>query len=241
MPIPIQHIDLTFPTPAENIAYEEVLLEQVPVEGAVLRFWESEKPFVVLGTAQKLYEEVYEERCVADGIPILRRCSAGGCVLQGLGSLNFTLALPMSKDVNTIRGSYCYILGKLCDTFAKQGIPLKMEGICDLTLEGAKVSGNAQRRKKDALLHHGTLLYHIDHTALERYLREPADRPEYRANRTHQQFVTTIPLDAVTLKKIVLEAFEVTESLPAPEEAILKRIAELAREKYSDHDWTYRR
>ena len=62
--------------------------------------------------------------------------------------------------------------------------------------DGRKVSGNAQRRGRRALLHHGTLLYDFDPGLAARYLKEPIRRPAYRSGRCHADFIGNLPLSA---------------------------------------------
>jgi lipoate-protein ligase A len=120
--IAMRHLDLTLPSPAENLACDEALLDwceensgigfqpvqmtskqaggAVPLPGGegILRFWESPELFVVVGYANKVSTEVDMAACEARKIPILRRCSGGGTVVQGPGCLNYTLVLPITKD-----------------------------------------------------------------------------------------------------------------------------------------------
>jgi lipoate-protein ligase A len=65
-----------------------------------------------------------------------------------------------------------------------------------LAIAGRKVSGNAQRRGARALLHHGTLLYAFDARVAQRYLKEPARRPDYRGDRRHAEFLGNLPLSS---------------------------------------------
>ena len=67
-------------------------------------------------------------------------------------------------------------------------------------LRGRKVSGNAQRRGRRALIHHGTLLYDFDPGLAARYLKEPARQPAYRAARRHAEFIGNLPLSAETIR-----------------------------------------
>jgi lipoate-protein ligase A len=98
--IAMRHLDLTLPSPAENLACDEGLLDWCESGDGVecLRFWESPEPFVVVGYANKVETEVNVAACEARKIPILRRCSGGGTVVQGPGCLNYTLVLPIAKD-----------------------------------------------------------------------------------------------------------------------------------------------
>lgn len=241
----MHRLDLTLTTPAENLALEEVLLDEAESGrgGEVLRFWESPTPFVVLGVSQVLADHVNEEGCRAAGVPVLRRCSAGGCVLQGPGSLNFTLILRRDRhpDLANIRSSYCYILCRVREALAALGIEVRHEGISDVAMQGRKVSGNAQKRRRHYLLHHGTLLYRFDPDLMARCLREPADQPAYRGDRSHRDFLTALPAGQSDLIEALTTRFEVQERrgplLPGEEQAV----ARLVETKYGDADWTHRR
>jgi lipoate-protein ligase A len=93
-------LDLTFPSPAENLACDEALLDGCEAGGVeeILRFWESPKHFVVVGYANKVVREVNVAACKAQGVPIFRRCSGGGTVVQGPGCLNYALVLLITAD-----------------------------------------------------------------------------------------------------------------------------------------------
>jgi len=213
------------------------------VVSPTLRFWESASPFVVLGVGQVAADEVHLEACRTDSVPVFRRCSAGGCVLQGPGSLNFTLALTFEScpEVRQLKQSYCVILHALEDAFARAGVQVKHRGICDLAMGDQKVSGNAQRRRRTAMLHHGTLLHAVDFDVMERYLRMPQDRPDYRGERSHRDFIRALPCSADALRDIVRDAFRdmAVESETSAWER--ERAEALMREKYADPAWNFRR
>ena len=241
----MRYLDLSFATPEENLACDEVLLEAVESgrRDEVLRFWESPVPFVVVGVAQALRDEVYEDACRRDRIPMMRRCSGGGCVLQGPGCLNFVLVLAYEKhpEIHTLRGSYGFILGRIAGAFRSRGIALEHEGVADLAVRGRKVSGNAQRRKRNAMLHHGTLLYGMGHEGMGQYLREPSARPDYRGERSHESFVERLDAAPETLRDIVRDAFGVVGPADVLDTGELEAVRGLAQEKYASFEWTYRR
>ncbi len=238
-------LDLSFHDPAMNLALDEVLLDSAERgrAGECLRFWECPVPFVVLGVSQKVHEEVCEDACQRDGVPILRRCSAGGCVLQGPGSLNFSLVLSYERGpaLRNIRESYCYILCRIRASLESRGVQVSLEGISDLAIKGRKVSGNAQKRRRSFVLHHGSALYRVDALAMGRYLKEPRDRPAYRGSRLHDSFVSVLPLGAEELRRAVREAFDTPEVAVEPLPDELAEAHTLAREKYRDPAWTFRR
>ena len=238
-------LDFSFRSPTQNLALDEVLLDNADSGrgGEVLRFWESSVPFVVLGLTQVLRHEVHEKNCVDDRVRILRRASAGGCALQGPGSLNYTLVLSNDRrpEISTIRGSYCYILERLCEALGRRGAPAHHKGISDLAIGGKKISGSAQKRRRRFILHHGTLLHDVDIDKIERYLREPIDRPQYRGARTHRGFLRAVPLTPRELREAVCEAFDIEYRPAKPSPWEIEATKELARERYATLEWIRRR
>jgi lipoate---protein ligase len=191
-------IDRTFASPEENLAFDDGLL----VEGGreTLRFWESPVHFVVLGRSGTLEKEVNVAACQAAGIPVLRRSSGGGTVLQGPGCLNYTLALSLASSpaLTNVPASYGILLNRIARALRLPG--LEVRGT-DILLWGRKVSGNAQRRTGGWLLHHGTILHGLDGDLMERFLLEPPKRPAHRGSRTHRLFVTSLHIGSHDLKQ----------------------------------------
>ena len=233
-------LDLTLPSAEENLALDEALLHAAEAGelGEVLRLWEWPLPAVVLGSGGKLVDEVDESACLADGVPILRRSSGGGTVLLGRGCLCFSLILNYSRDARLveIRASYLAILGRLLDALAVPG--LTIAGISDLAIDGLKVSGNAQQRKRSHLLHHGTLLYAFDLPLVSRYLRQPLRQPEYRANRPHDAFVRNLDRSRTELVACLRNGWQAHQELTAWP---TQRVAELLRDRYGRMEWHRRR
>src|SRR3989338_2273939 len=106
--------DISFPSPQENILFDEALLAlaEQGKGGEVLRFWESLTTFIVLGRIGKVEEDIYIENVARDEVMVLRRSSGGGTVVQGKGCLNFSLILVKDRDpsLNDLRKSYRDIL-----------------------------------------------------------------------------------------------------------------------------------
>jgi len=236
-------LDLTLSTPAENLACDEALLEAAEEQGgpAVLRFWESASPFVVLGYANQLAEEVNVEACRAMGVPILRRCTGGGTVLQGPGCLNYSVVLRIdqSPELQSITGTNQYVMSRNRDAIARLlGHPVSIEGHTDLATGLLKFSGNAQRRKREWLLFHGTFLLDFDLGLIEILLRPPPRQPDYRQNRTHQEFVTQLGLSPELVKAAMREQWQVSAVLAEVPE---RRIEQLVAGRYSRDEWNLRR
>ncbi|HLD69759.1 MAG TPA: lipoate--protein ligase family protein [Candidatus Omnitrophota bacterium] len=223
--------DISFPTPEENILFDEVLLHlaEKGIQGEVLRFWESSSPFIVLGKTGVLQEDVHIPRAIQEKIPVLRRSSGGGTVVQGKGCLNFSLVLSKQSRpaLGDLGKSYSYILGKVIEALSRLNVDAVFKPVSDLALRACekKFSGNAQRRARNFILHHGTILYGFDLSVIERFLKMPEKIPEYRRGRGHLDFVDNISRSVQDIKDALAHIFQVEKkqpSLTTQEEACLK-------------------
>src|SRR5690349_6350846 len=110
----MQFLYLTLPPPEENLACDEALLEfcEKGCHEGLLRFWEPDRHFVVLGYANKASTEANLPACEDGLIPVLRRCSGGGTVLQGPGCLNYSLVLRIQENpaMESITGTNNFIM-----------------------------------------------------------------------------------------------------------------------------------
>jgi lipoate-protein ligase A len=233
-------LDLTLAEPSANLACDEALLEECEGnrQAEVLRFWEPREYFVVLGYANRAEAEVNLAACREASIGVFRRCSGGGTVLQGPGCLNYSLALNVAEHpaLETITAANRHIMTRHQQALAGVlGRTVRVEGVTDLTLDGLKFSGNAQRRKREAMLFHGTFLLSLDISLLERFLPMPSRQPDYRAARTHGQFVTNLNLPAERIKQALRKEWGAAECCEGPP-VVPPRLLE----KYAGREWNGR-
>ncbi len=231
-------LDLTLSLPVENLALDEALLEELDEPGGdpVLRFWETDRLFVVLGRGSRLTDDVDLTTCEGDGIPILRRASGGGTVLQGPGCLSYAFVLPLDwhPDLANIRATNRFILERIAAALHAWEPATRFHGISDLAIDGRKISGNAQRRTKNALLFHGTILHGMSADLVARYLRHPSRQPDYRLNRPHQTFLRTINASPQAIKQALAASWNAestasswpTARMPHAIETVLARSRE---------------
>ena len=233
-------IDLTLPSIEQNLALDEWLLTAVN-DGTVspcLRLWEVDRFAVVMGSASRVDDEVDLPRCRQDGVPILRRCSGGGVVVLGSGCLAYTIVLPILEGDRNITAFTQSLMGRVARAFQARVPGIEVCGTSDLAVNGKKVSGNAQRWRKRAALHHGTLLYDFPLDAVGRYLQMPLKEPEYRARRNHDDFVINLELSGSELRAGLIDAWNATSmDFEVPSNAI----DELVASKYSTDAWNLRR
>ena len=240
----ISILDLTLETPAENLALDEALLDECDTGSGVetLRVWQPTSVFVVVGYANSIEKEVDVAACQAAGVPVFRRCTGGGTVLQMPGVLNYNLVLriPETGALSTLTGTNQWIMGRLRDALAAApglGQRLAVRGISDLCLEDRKVMGSAQRRKRGSLVFHGSLLLSADLTLIQQLLRFPSKQPDYRANRSHDDFCTNLGLTPASAKARIREAWSPSEPL---REVPRDRLAQLIHLRYGREEWNRR-
>jgi lipoate---protein ligase len=239
----MRRLDLSLPTPEENLALDEALLEEAEVAGAgpeageTLRLWEAPDPVVVVGRSSRLAKEVDREACRKLGIPVLRRVSGGAAVVAGPGCLMYALVLGLRHRsvLRAVDAAHRFVLG----TVARALSPLvpagvSCQGISDLVAGGRKCSGNSMRIRRDHLLYHGTLLYDFDLELVGRCLPMPPRQPAYRAGRLHEEFLTNLPAEPVAIRAALALAFDAKEPRADwPQD----RVAELVRTRYGRREW----
>lgn len=235
-------IDLTLPSPEENLALDEVLLDfcETGFPHEILRFWEYSKHFVVLGYSNSLKSEVKISACRKDHIPVLRRASGGGTVLQGSGCFNYTLILNISrhKDLSGISFTNAYIMKKHADALSRiLRKQTEFKGSSDLALNNLKFSGNAQRRKKYFLLFHGTILNHFNLTLISKYLKMPSKQPDYRLNRRHEDFIANIHVPSEKLKILFKKVWKAKAEI---KEVPLDNVSRMVQTRYANPEWIFR-
>jgi lipoate-protein ligase A len=248
--------DIPFATPADSLAADEALLDwcEAGHGSETLAFWEPREPFVVLGYAKQVAGEVNVAVCAARGVPIFRRCSGGGTVVQMPGGLNYSLVLRITEagPTRNISSANQFIMEKNCAAIqtvlaAKGGWPMtvSVRGHTDLAIapgdarpdQFRKIAGNAQRRRKQFLLFHGTFLLNCDLSLIDDLLPMPALQPDYRARRPHGQFVANLRLPVSAVKAALAREWCAETPLADPP---LVAMEKLAREKYSRHDWNHK-
>ena len=232
-------LDLTLPTPEANLACDEALLDdcEEKQDQEVLRFWESPEPFVVLGLASRKEREADLPACAARGIPVLRRCSGGGAVVQGPGCLSYALVLRIAGNgaLERIDSANAFVMERHRRALAEAtGLPIRRQGVTDLAVGQRKFSGNAQRRRRRFLLFHGTFLLDFPIPLIEEILPYPPRTPAYRRGRPHRAFVTNLRQPAARIKTLLMRTWNAEPgNADVPHEAI----ASLVEQKYAVRSW----
>jgi lipoate-protein ligase A len=238
----MKYLDRTLRTPQENLAADEALLDWCEKGSGdeILRFWEPRQHFVVLGYSNRTRIEVNLDSCKKLAVPVLRRCSGGGTVLQGPGCLNYALLLKIHGDspLANIAAANAFIMNRNRNALNSllDGKVL-IQGHTDLTFQELKFSGNSQRRRRHFLLFHGSFLLNLDLTLVEQVLKMPSQQPQYRRHRSHKDFLTNLGLSADDIKDALKRAWDAGDTL---EKIPQKHVEQLVREKYTTDAWNFK-
>ncbi|MEM3088159.1 MAG: biotin/lipoate A/B protein ligase family protein, partial [Candidatus Bathyarchaeia archaeon] len=120
-----------------------------------------------------------------------------------------------------------------------------------IIVNGKKISGNAQTRRGNAILQHGTILLDADIRTMFKVLRVGIEKISDKAIKTVEERVTTINREMgrrVTFEEVANalkigfeEALEIELLKNALTEEEMVLATRLQTEKYQSRDWTFSR
>src|SRR5262249_22126510 len=139
-----------------------------------------------------------------------------------------------------IATSYQYVLRLVAEGLGWSALGAAFAGTSDLAINSRKFSGNSQQRKQRFMLHHGTLLYGFDLERVSRYLHMPEKQPEYRAGRSHKDFMMNLSARRSELIEPLAAAWHAT-ALPQAWHQAKTYLPQLVAEKYSQVAWLRKR
>ena len=176
-----------------NMAADEVLLEAAADRGvASLRFYTWTEPTLSLG----YFQPADAVKSLDLGLPWVRR-STGGAAIVHHHELTYALALPEGKPWQAPGSWICRFHHLLREILADSDLASQVvacgeerklgEILCflhqtpgDLVLNGSKVAGSAQRKRRGALLQHGSLLLsRSEHAPMLPGINDVAEPPGY--------------------------------------------------------------
>ena len=228
--------------PFFNLAAEDFLLHERKEDFLVLSVNE---PSVILGKHQVAQREVNARLTSEDNIPVLRRISGGGTVFHDHGNLNFAF-IRQSEEGKQV--DFRYYTQPVIDFLGYLGIKAVFEGKNDLTVDGLKISGNAEHVFRERVLHHGTLLFDASITNMKKYLKPESENYSTRGVASNRSSVTNLKgrLKGIeTMEKFMgsmIQYFH--ETIPdlkpfAFQPAEIEQIERLSESKYKKWEWNW--
>ena len=255
---------------ATNMAIDEAILQALADGRSLptLRFYQWNPPCLSLGYNQH-YTEVDEDACARLGYTWVRRPTGGRAILH-TDELTYSVTAPADEPIvaGSLLESYNHIAGALLAAVQDLGLPVEIKEdrvesngtpnpVCfevpstyEITVNGKKLIGSAQARKRHGVLQHGTLPLHGDLTRITQVLvfADEAARDEAAqkllARATTVESVTGQGMAWETAAQAFVGAFESQlglrlerGELSGAEKA---RAEELVQHKYGHPSWTER-
>ncbi|MEM6690714.1 MAG: lipoate--protein ligase family protein [Planctomycetota bacterium] len=209
--------------------------------GGRLWFWEMSAPSVIMGRSSRHRDEINLARVQSLGLMLGRRSSGGATVVGGPGCLMYSVGLSLKHfpSLRQIDKAHDFVMDRMLETLKKQIPSVMRKGICDLTLDNKKFSGNALKYTRESLLYHGTILYDFDLDLLASVLDFAPRQPDYRGGRDHGGFVTNAKIDVARLPKELENSFELPVVNPS-QIVDTTVVQELVEKRYSQDAWVHR-
>jgi lipoate-protein ligase A len=228
---------------AWNMALDEALLTNlVDHDTPILRLYGWQPPCVSIGYFQSMEEEVDVIKCSSMGVDVVRRITGGGAVLH---EFELTYTLITKKYPANILESYELICEPVVLCLNRLGYSAKYVPLNDIVVDNKKVSGNAQTRKNNTLLQHGTILLAVDIERMFSMLKVPSEKIKDKMIKDVKARVTGINRSfeevAINLKESFAEIFGaqiIKDTLSSKEK---EDIEKLVIEKYSSRQWNWRK
>ena len=223
-----------------NMAIDEYLMTHV-TDTPIFRIYGWSNPCVSIGYFQSI-EDIDFQKCRNEAIDVVRRMTGGGSVFH---EKELTYSFVSRKYPTKIIDSYQEICQIIISGLNTLGINAKFSPLNDITVDGKKVGGNAQTRKNGVLLQHGTILLEVNKEKMFSFLKVPvekiSDKKISDAKYRVSQISKTFDQVAEALKdslKLVFDCQIVPIKLNQNE---LESCKKIAKNKYSNPDWTLKR
>lgn len=255
-------------TGAWNMAVDEAILEHIyrGESKPTLRLYAWNPPCLSLGHAQP-FKDVDVERLKSHGWDVVRRVTGGRAILH---TDELTYSVAGSEQEGILSGgvleSYNRLSKALLYAVQSLSLPVKVQEekhktasqnlnpICfevpssyEITVDGKKLIGSAQARKKEGVLQHGSLPLTGDLTRIcealvfenETTRQEAKDRLLARA--TTVESVLGVNISWETAANALIQGFEKELGIEFEtgelSQSELKRAEELVKEKYANEHW----
>lgn len=231
------------------MATDEYLLEAATFENLKLvRIYRWEEPTISLGYFQDSEDDNLST--TFHNLPAVRRLSGGGAILHDR-ELTYSFVLPADDPLTTEPTLlYARVHDAIVELLRHEGIDSAMRGTDDAQSEepflcfvrgdrhdimccGHKIVGSAQRRRKGAVLQHGSIL--LEHSTHAPQIPGINDLRESQGN---DEGSSRDPESLATrLGDVIAATLGIVVPLTQWPDQAASRIAELQRERYCSLDW----
>ena len=154
--------------------------------------WQPPRTLVVIGKGSDPALEVNTKHVEQDHVAVLRRAT-GGCAVV-LSPKMVVASFVLRREYQLSSKTYFRRFNDiLIHALERQGVMnLAYRGTSDIALGDRKIAGSSLYRNRHLVFFHAILNTAGGTEEMERYLKHPPRTPDYRKNRSHIEFVTSL-------------------------------------------------
>jgi lipoate---protein ligase len=167
--------------------------------------WQPQKNYIVLGLSNTPERSLFTENIIRAGIPVTKRPSGGEAMMLTPRTVVFAISRTFPVPVSS-RDYFRIINELIVDYLRTKGVNnLGFKGISDITIGNNKILGSSIRSRRTRMTYHAVLNVSEDPDLFEKYLRHPVKEPDYRAQRSHKEFVTSLKTEGfnITIDELI--------------------------------------
>ncbi len=221
-----------------------------------VRFFMWNPSAVSIGRFQNVSNEVYLENCRKHGVDVVRRITGGGAVYHDREDEVTYSVIVSEKDLGSVDvfQAYRIICSGLIEAVKILGVnagfnPGDPKQCPNITVDGRKISGSAQSRKRGILLQHGTLLLDVDLKKMFTFLKvlwastcmNVVDVAQRKITSVKHEKGSRIPIEKIY--EALVRGFEKTFETQLEEAELtryeLETAEKLCEKKFATDNWNF--
>lgn len=224
---------------AYNHALEEYLIKNLKRE--LFMIWQNDNT-VLLGRNQNPYKEVNWDYMNETQAKLVRRPSGGGCIYTDKNIVQYTIITKKEED------SLRKFTEPVVNYLNEKGVKAEFTGRNDIIVNGRKISGNAQYKDRELMIHHGSIIYQDSSIDIGKLLTPAKLKLAKKSLTSVKSRITSlksmmnmdIAMFIEELKEYIKTYYHIDENyvLSADE---LEKVEEIRKNKYANDEWTYGR
>ena len=237
--------------PVLQMALDQVMADEVGAgrRKPTLRFWEWEKPAVVIGSFQSVKNEVDSASAAQFGFDVVRRISGGGAMFMEAGAV-ITYSIYAPADLvqgMSFADSYAFLDEWVIVALKSIGIDASYQPLNDITSPAGKIGGAAQKRLGGGtVLHHVTMSYDMDGDKMVQVLRIGREKMSDKGTRSAAKRVDPLRRQTGMARSEIIDRMLSTFTTMhggtpgeiTPDE--LQRANDLVKQKFGTEEWLQR-
>lgn len=186
-----------------------------------LFLYQRDPPACSIGYFQAVENVVDVGECGKLGVDICRRITGGGAVYSDKENLTYNIVVNENnkKIPKDILKSYEVLCRGLVESLKMLGLDAGFKPVNDVLVDGRKISGSSQTRRKNVVLHHGTLLVKTDIKTMSKVLKVSKEKMSDKIAKSIEERVINLEMalkkkpDIGVIKNFLKKGFEDRKSV----------------------------